>query len=94
MSSEEGYNGWTNYETWNVNLWLGDDEYYRELAMQAVDLHDAAITLKDYTSDIAEELVPGVVDGASFVVDLFNGALSEVNWQEIAERYRDELVEA
>jgi hypothetical protein len=23
---EQGYNGWTNYETWNVALWIGGDE--------------------------------------------------------------------
>lgn len=32
----ETYNGWTNYETWNVNLWMdneqGSQEYYRETA--------------------------------------------------------------
>ena len=25
MTKKE-YNGWTNYETWAVNLWIGNDE--------------------------------------------------------------------
>ncbi len=24
--TDQTYNGWTNYETWNVALWLGNDE--------------------------------------------------------------------
>ncbi len=27
MTTEDEYNGWPNYETWNVNLWVFNDEY-------------------------------------------------------------------
>ena len=30
--TDETYNGWTNYETWNVALWLGNDGSLYELA--------------------------------------------------------------
>lgn len=34
-------NGWTNYETWCVNLWMsndaGSDEYFREIAQEVYD---------------------------------------------------------
>ena len=26
MADDRTYNGWTNYETWNVALWLGNDQ--------------------------------------------------------------------
>ena len=31
------YNGWTNYETWNVGLWLGRDEGLYDIARRALD---------------------------------------------------------
>ena len=30
--TEQTYNGWKNYETWNVTLWLQNDEVMYELA--------------------------------------------------------------
>ena len=42
-TDEQGYNGWANYETWCVNLWLSNDEpLYRETLERTREAMDAA----------------------------------------------------
>jgi len=41
LRSDTVYNGWTNYETWDVHLWLTDDQgtynFCRELARECIE---------------------------------------------------------
>jgi len=81
------YNGWTNYETWLVKLWIdneqGSQDYWIERAEQNVkDDEDGDIrALAEELKDQHEEMLPKL---EGFAADLMNAALSEVNWEEIA----------
>lgn len=99
MSTEtKTYNGWTNYETWAVNLWMGNDQgsysYYGERSQEAYDDAEAddyftrderaTLDLSDILKRDFEEANP-LADQASVWSDMLSAALSEVNWYEIAE---------
>jgi len=95
----KSYNGWTNYETWAVNLWLsndqGSDSYWRETAQEIYDEAEAeksftreeraTLNLSDRLKNEHEESQPDL--GATLWTDLLGAAMSEVNWYEIAEHY-------
>ena len=34
---DQSYNGWENYETWNVALWINNDEGFYTIARQCDD---------------------------------------------------------
>ncbi len=108
MSTEtKTYNGWTNYETWNVALWIdndqGSEQYWNERAQEtwndaeAGDVlnreEEASRTLADDLKNHFEEAWQEIVEAAgkhvhiscSVWADLMGAALSEVNWDEIAE---------
>jgi len=91
------YNGWTNYETWVVALWLDNEEgsqrYWQERAEEIMrdcdsDKDDANRKLSDELKDQHEEAQPEVT---GVFADLINAAMSEVNWWEIAEHYVNEV---
>jgi hypothetical protein len=90
------YNGWTNYETWSLALWLGNDQgsylYWQEVAEDTYRNAEAnrsftrrqraTLAFADQLKDETEENAPEL--GASFYADMLSAALSEINWHEIA----------
>jgi hypothetical protein len=89
------YNGWTNWETWNANLWIDNDWRMSEsFAMQAADL------LGSYEKDEATERLSGRIEEffraqmpetSGFFDDVISMAMRDVNWREIAGHYIEEF---
>jgi len=106
-AAPERCNGWENYETWAVNMWLTNEEgiynYYCGLARRAVrdapeceQVREGIWTAEEAkTFLLADQLKSSVADmtplsdKATMFTDLLNAAISEVNWDEIAEGLLD-----
>lgn len=79
----EDYNGWSNRETWNAALWLGNEEgLYNEvvrMARRSMDADDLARDIEGFCKEIWPEGV--TPDGDS---------LRNVDWVEVAEGFGED----
>ena len=102
MTEEKGYNGWSNYETWAINVWLTNDESSYDYLMEQVDEAYKSASATEYATREqtatynlsqtlqleAEENKPEV---SGYYADLLNSALGSVDWYELAKHYIDDL---
>jgi len=85
--STESYNGWTNYETWRIQLEVIDGMTLEDFGFDlhevdtddVADVESLAGSLEMYTC----ELIEGQASG--FALDLAHSFLARVDWVEIAE---------
>lgn len=84
----EKYQGWTNYETWNVHLWFSNvEQAYRFWKERAEVLRDV-YALADAMKAVIEANMPE--PGQNTYSDLLGHAVSRVNWDEIAAAFMEE----
>lgn len=95
------YNGWTNRETWLYGLWF-DGDSDAELAQSIYD--DASANEYSTREQVAryeladalkrnfEEYIEQETQGNSgMIADLLSGAVSNINWYEIAENLLEDV---
>ena len=104
MTISTTYNGWTNYETWLVALWLDNEQqsadYWRQEAIEQDgsdarpygpgSYSDAAVGLAEALQENTEALLEDV---HGLAADLMRAALSQVEWREIATNLLDSVAE-
>jgi hypothetical protein len=81
MSEQTEYNGWSNYETWLVSLWLDNDRLTYN-ALESIKAEDLSVQSK---AEELEELVRELYEfePVGIVADFVNAAFGRVNWVEI-----------
>ncbi len=88
-SDQTDYNGWANYQTWLVSLWLANDvctyQSIRELVDTAKDAYSASQAIKAFIEDLNP-----VGDQASLFADLMSASLRTVDWVQVAESFLEE----
>lgn len=86
------YNGYSNYFTWAVSLWLdNEEEAYKQIRRKANQLkgkQEAVYELESYLKEFVEANNP--LSQSSMFSDILNHALAWVNWREIAENILSE----
>ena len=91
----ETYKGWANYETWCIHMWLTNDEGIydecREAAEEQSERYELMSWLKEHVEYLAELTVPDLFTSSNFVSDLYQAAISEVDWYEIADSFLAEI---
>lgn len=108
-ADQDKYNGWTNYETWLVNLHFSNDQgIYGTIVEDIVpeveesDSETPRVDLADRLKALAEELTIDYIDAETdgwqppqslLIIDMLRAAIGRVDWMEIAAAWLEAAAE-
>ena len=95
------YNGYANYPTWNVSLWIDNDQgMYAEVLERACDILESAYAsefstrvqvanyeLQEYLKELITDEHNPLAEDCNMYSDILGWALDCVNWHELAENW-------
>ena len=84
------YNGWSNYETWCVNLHLTNDEYGNEALQDILRIEKNNYVAGRSIREFFESNYCETENCGLFVADAVNAFLGAVQWGEIANSNRED----
>ena len=101
------YNGYANYETWLVALWIDNDQYTIDHWVDVAKHHynisedrkyftkkeEAIISFSDDMKEWYSDSVPDSDKIGGLFSDLLHAALGSVDWHELAGKYMDQYTE-
>jgi len=100
------YNGWSNYPTWNIKLWMDNDqgsyEYWQERANECYQeaepqyegqpkLDEATLMLAGEIECYYTEAFAEMTTDAGPMADIMGWAMGQVDFREIAENMLSEV---
>ena len=99
QEAKKTFNGWSNYQTWAVNLWITNTQssYFhwrnrtKEILGEPATQDDVRLALATLADEIREAIEEEcAIPNANLASDLMNAALAEVDWHEIAQALMDD----
>lgn len=107
MNTNTGYNGYTNYETWNCSLWFRSmqssylcwTETAKEALQNSKDKQAATVSLMDQMreavendlADYLEKQKNGGVSNTGMFSDLLTNAVGNIDFYEVAAAFIEDV---
>jgi len=84
--TDQTYNGWANWETWNFKLWIDNNQQLYNIVQKAGHNLKLQKTLVSFLKFTAAKIV-----NTELCLDLKKGHIKNINFTEIADSIHEEV---